>query len=74
MPQLDDKQLRALQLGNDLRSAIQQWLRYRGADQSFAVSPYVDGTGEPAVLIRMNAHVAAIMIDSLRAAGQMHRR
>jgi hypothetical protein len=66
MPNLSEKDKQALRLAGDLQKAIDQWLGRRGVEQSCAVSPFVDPTGEPAVIIRMNAHVAGAMIDGLR--------
>lgn len=66
MPNLSEKDRQALRLAGDLQKAIDQWLGRRGVEQSCAVSPFVDPTGEPAVIIRMNAHVAGAMIDGLR--------
>ncbi len=66
MPNLSEKDRQALRLADDLQKAIDHWLGSRGVDQSCAVSPFVDPTGEPAVIIKMNAPVADAMIDSLR--------
>jgi hypothetical protein len=66
MPNLTDKDRQALRLADDLQKAIDQWLGRRGVEQSCAVSPFVDPSGEPAVIIKMNARVASAMIDSLR--------
>jgi len=66
MPNLSEKDKQALRLAGDLQRAIDQWLGRRGVEQSCAVSPYVDPAGEPAVIIKMNAHVAGAMIDGLR--------
>lgn len=63
MRYLNDKGRRALQLAGDLQQAIQQWLSYRGVDQSFTVS--VDRAGQPAVIVTMNAHMACTLINSL---------
>jgi len=65
MGNLSDNDRRALRLAGDLQKAVGQWLSYRGVDQPCTVSPFVDPTGQPAVVIRMNAHVARAMIDSL---------
>ena len=66
MPNLTDKDRQALRLADDLQKAIDQWLGRRGVEQSCAVSPFVDPTGEPAVIIKMNARAASAMIDGLR--------
>ena len=66
MPNLSDKDKQAIRLADDLQRAIDQWLGRRGVGSSCAVSPYVDPTGEPAVIIKMNAQVAGAMIDSLQ--------
>ena len=65
MRYLNDQGRRALQLADDLQKAIQQWLSYRGADQSFTVSPFIDPAGQSAVIVTMNAHLACTLIDSL---------
>ncbi len=65
MGNLSDNDRRALRLASDLQKAVGQWLSYRGVDQPCTVSPFVDPTGQPAVVIKMNAHVARAMIDSL---------
>ena len=65
MRNLSDRDRRALQLADDLQKAVQRWLRYREVDQSCTVSPFVDPTGQPAVIIKMNAQVACAMVDSL---------
>jgi hypothetical protein len=65
MRYLNDKDRRALQLGDHLQKAIQQWLSYRGAGQSFTVSPFIDPAGHPAVIVTMNADLACALIDSL---------
>lgn len=65
MGNLSDNDRRALRLAGDLQKAVGQWLSYRGVDQPCTVSPFVDPTGQPAVVVRMNAHVARAMIDSL---------
>jgi hypothetical protein len=65
MGNLSDNDRRALRLAGDLQKAVGQWLSYRGVDQPCTVSPFVDPTGQPAVVIRMNAQVARAMIDSL---------
>jgi len=66
MPHLTDTDRQALRLAHDLQKAVEQWLSYRGVNQSCTVSPFVDGEGQPAVLLRMNAQAAWSMIDSLQ--------
>ena len=65
MRSLSDQDQRALRLAGQLQKAIEQWLSDRGVDQPCTVSPFVDPTGQPAVLLKLNAHVACAMIDSL---------
>jgi hypothetical protein len=65
MRSLSDQDRRALRLADDLQKAVEQWLAHRGVDQSCTVSPFVDPTGQPAVVIKLNAQVACVMIDSL---------
>jgi len=66
MPNLSDKDRQALRLAGDLQKALDEWLGRRGVGQSCTVSPFVDPTGEPAVIIRMTAPAADAMIDSLQ--------
>ena len=65
MGNLSDNDRRALRLASDLQKAVEQWLIHRGVDQPCTVSPYVDATGQPAVVIKLNARVARAMIDGL---------
>jgi hypothetical protein len=65
MPHLTDTDRQALRLADDLQRAVQQWLSRRGVDQSCTVSPYVDGAGQPAVVMKLSAQAAWAMIDSL---------
>jgi hypothetical protein len=65
MRNLSDSDRQALQLAGDLQRAVARWLSYRGVNQSCTISPFVDRTGQPNVVISMNAHVAYAMIDSL---------
>ena len=65
MPNLNDRGRRALRLADHLQKAMEQWLSYRGVSQSCTVSPFVDPTGQPTVILTINAHVACVMIDSL---------
>ena len=51
MGNLSDNDRRALRLAGDLQKAVGQWLSYRGVDQPCTVSPFVDPTGQPAVVI-----------------------
>jgi hypothetical protein len=63
MRYLNDKGQQALQLADHLQKA--QWLSHCGLEQSFTVSPFIDPTGQPAVIVKMNAHMACTLIDSL---------
>ena len=65
MRYLKDSDQQALRLAADLHKAMQQWLNHRGVDDSCTISPYVDATGQPAVLIKMNAAVAYTMVAGL---------
>jgi hypothetical protein len=65
MRNLNDTDRRALRLADDLQKAVQQWLSFHGVDQPCTVSPFVDSSGQPAVIVKMNADVASAMIDSL---------
>jgi hypothetical protein len=66
MPNLTDNDRQALQLADDLQKALGHWLGRSGLAQSCTVSPFVDSAGQPSVVIKMNAHVARAMIDSLQ--------
>lgn len=54
----------ALRLARELQLSFQQWLTSRGVRNTCSISPYVDAGGEPAVLIKMNTHVANAMLAS----------
>jgi hypothetical protein len=66
MPHLTDTDRQALRLADDLQRALQQWLSQIGVAPSCTVSPYVDGTGQPAVVMKLNAQAAWAMIDGLQ--------
>ncbi len=65
MGNLSDNDRRALRLADNLQKAVEQWLSYRPANQACTVSPFVDPAGQPAVIIKLNADMAAAVIDSL---------
>jgi len=65
MPNLSDRERQALRLADDLQKAVEQWLSSRGAGRSCTVSPFVDPSGQPSVILKMNARVAYAMINSL---------
>jgi len=65
MPHLTDTDRQALRLADELQRAIQQWLSDQGVDPSCTVSPFVDGAGQPAVLMKLNAQAAWALIDGL---------
>lgn len=64
MRYLKESDQQALRLAGELQAAVQQWLHDRGVTNPCMISPYVDQTGQPAVLIQMNTHVARAMIAS----------
>src|ERR1019366_3112074 len=65
MRNLTDTGRRAPRLADPPRKAMEQWLSYRGAGQSCMVCPCAGHTGQPAVIITMNAHVACALTGSL---------
>jgi hypothetical protein len=65
MPHLTDSDREALRLADDLQKTVEQWLSQRGVTHSCAVSPYVDSSGQPAVVMKMTAQAAWALIDSL---------
>ncbi|MGI8331932.1 hypothetical protein ACRYCC_18340 [Actinomadura scrupuli] len=65
MRYLRDSDRQALQLAGDLEKAIHQWLGQRGVDGTCTISPYVDPAGRPAVLVKMDGHVAGAMVAGL---------
>ena len=67
MPHLTDSDRDALRLADDLQRTVDQWLSQRGVTQSCGVSPYVDSSGQPAVVMKLTAQAALALIDSLAA-------
>jgi hypothetical protein len=65
MRYLRDSDRQALQLAGDLEKAIQQWLGRRGVNGACTISPYVGPDGRPAVLVKMDGHVAGAMVTGL---------
>ena len=65
MPHLTDTDRQALRLADELQRAVQQWLSHQGVDPSCTVSPFVDGAGQPAVLMKLNAQAAWALMDGL---------
>jgi hypothetical protein len=65
MPHLTDTDRQALRLADELQRAIQQWLSHQGVDPSCTVSPFVDGAGQPAVLMKLTAQAAWALMDGL---------
>jgi hypothetical protein len=74
MPHLTDTDRQALRLADELQRAVQQWLSHQGVDPSCMVSPFVDGAGQPAVLMKLNAQAAWALMDGLqRQSGPLPR-
>jgi hypothetical protein len=64
MPHLTDNDRQALELARDLRANMQQWLARHGATGSLSISPFVDPTGRPSVIITMDSPLALAMVRS----------
>jgi hypothetical protein len=56
----------AVSLARDLREEIREWLARRGVEAPVVLSPFIDPSGQPNVLIRMNAYLARAMILSFQ--------
>ena len=62
---LSESDREALRLAHDLRERMTQWMSRRGvAGGSVLVSPFVDPSGQPNVLVRMNPHILRAMLRS----------
>jgi hypothetical protein len=71
---LSDSDREALWLAHELREEMRQALERRGVTSTPGVSPFVDSTGCPSVIVRMDADAAralAIMLGEQRAVPQM---
>ncbi|WP_157963726.1 hypothetical protein [Actinocorallia populi] len=69
MGYLSESDQQAVMLASELQRSMQEWLHSRGVHNTCSVSPYVDSGGQPAVLIKMNSHVAHAMLASFRQGG-----
>lgn len=58
MSYLRDSDREALRLAHGFREEIRLWLAHRGVDAPLSVSPFVDPSGQPSVLVTMSADVA----------------
>jgi hypothetical protein len=65
MSHLTDNDRQALELARDLRANMQQWLTQHGANGTFSISPFVDPSGKPSVIITMDSPLALAMMRSL---------
>ena len=65
MSHLTDNDRQALELARELRANMQQWLTRHGANGPFSISPFVDPTGRPSVIITMDSPLALAMVQSL---------
>jgi hypothetical protein len=65
MSHLTDNDRQALELARDLRAHMQQWLTRHGTNGTFSISPFVDPTGKPSVIITMDSPLALAMVRSL---------
>ncbi|MEO3785010.1 hypothetical protein ABGB12_16855 [Actinocorallia sp. B10E7] len=66
MGYLSESDQQAVTLAGELQRSMQEWLLSRGVSNTCSVSPYVDSGGQPAVLIKMNSHVAHAMLASFK--------
>lgn len=64
MGYLNESDQQALRLAHELQLSMHRWLSDRGVRNTCTISPYVDASGEPAVLIKMNTAVANAMLAS----------
>jgi hypothetical protein len=65
---LSDRDREALRLAHALREQMALWLSRRGVSAIPVITPYVDRSGQPYVLVRMNAELALAMILSFHEA------
>lgn len=65
MSHLSDRDREALHLARDLRDEMHGWMASRGVRGTLGISPFVDPSGQPNVVIRMNAYLARAMVLSL---------
>ena len=56
----------AVSLARDLREEIREWLSRRRVDAPVVLSPFIDPSGQPNVMIRLNAYLARAMILSFQ--------
>lgn len=66
MGYLSENDQQAVRLAGELQRSMQEWLLSRGVRNTCSVSPYVDAGGQPAVLIKINSHVAHAMLESFK--------
>jgi hypothetical protein len=64
MSHLTDNDRHALELARDLRANMQQWVARHGATGTLSISPFVDPTGRPSVIITMDSSLALAMVRS----------
>lgn len=64
---LSDRDREALHLADELRTRLWEWMSRRGVDGMLFVTPYVDPSGQPSVLVRINSHLARALLLSLEA-------
>ncbi|GAA2084051.1 hypothetical protein GCM10009780_22980 [Actinomadura alba] len=62
---LSDRDREALHLAHDLRIRMAEWMSDRGLAGTPVVSPYIDPSGLPSVLVQLNSYVARAMVLSL---------
>jgi hypothetical protein len=65
MSYLRDSDREALRLAHGFREEMRHWLAHRGVDAPLSVSPFVDPSGQPSVLVTMSAEVARALCTML---------
>jgi hypothetical protein len=70
---LSPREREAVTLARDLHAEMREWLSRRGVTAPVVISPYIDSSGQPNVLVRMNAYIGRAMILSfLEQRAQQH--
>lgn len=71
---LSDRDSQAIALAHGLRQQLGHWLARRGASTGFLlVSPFVDRSGQPSVLIRMDITAARALFPALAESHRQER-
>jgi hypothetical protein len=71
---LSDRDREALRLAASLRARMTEWMSGRGIPGGVRITPYVDRTGQPSVLVRMNPHLVHAMLRSFDQRHELRER